>query len=150
MALPIKLTRIWMTARSSPLADSGPAPSGAIVTPCSSAEESSITTASAASAARSIECWSAAASSLIEVRTESKWRAAAAMAEPPIAVASPWATGAGASARPAPGKAAGSRKRADQRHLAAIVFFEADDAGQRLAGDAVGVDAKQLGQVRRQ
>ena len=57
MALPIRLTRIWMTARSSPVARKRIVLSDWIATPCSSAEDSSIITASAASAERSIPCW---------------------------------------------------------------------------------------------
>ena len=53
-ALPMRLTRIWITARSWPLAGSVPTVSGSIAISRSSAVDSSITTASAASAARSI------------------------------------------------------------------------------------------------
>ena len=47
------------------------------------------------------------------------------------------------------GKAAATGERADQRHLAGLVFFQPEDAGQRLAGCFRKLDAEQLGKLGR-
>jgi len=55
----------------------------------------------------------------------------------------------GAAAGVLSGETATSGKRADKRHFAVIVFLEADDTRQRLAGDTVGVDPKHFGEIGR-
>src|SRR5204863_3422911 len=47
------------------------------------------------------------------------------------------------------GKAAPRGERADQGHLAILVFFKAKQAGQRSAGGFRHVDAKGLSEIRR-
>src|SRR5438445_3972 len=53
------------------------------------------------------------------------------------------------AARMLAGKAPARGKRADQRHFAILILFEADNTRQRLAGNIVGVDAEHFGELGR-
>ena len=71
-----------------------------------------------------------------DLHRAAKAREAAVGAGHDFAAEHDFAAFVGAAARMLAGEAAARGERADQRHLAGFVFFEPDDAGQRLAGNA--------------